>query len=80
MSELMSGGINLMVMGMSTVFIFLALLVIGTNLMSFVIKQLPEPAVEPQAAASAARPKAESNELLAEVAAVAAAARQIHKR
>lgn len=77
MSELMSGGINLMVMGMATVFIFLALLVVGTNLMSFVIKQLP---AAPEPARGAVRPQAENSEVLTEVAAVAAAARQFHKR
>ena len=79
MSELMSGGINLMIMGMSTVFIFLAILLVGTNLMSFLIKQLPAPAV-PEPAAKAARPQAANAEALTEVAAVAAAARQFHKR
>jgi oxaloacetate decarboxylase gamma subunit len=79
MSELMSGGINLMIMGMSTVFIFLALLVIGTKIMSFVIKQLPAAAV-PEQGLTAVKPQSENSEVLTEVAAVAAAVRQFHKR
>lgn len=77
MSELMSGGFTLMIMGMCTVFIFLALLVIGTNIMSTVIRRFfPEPVV---ANAAPVRSQADNSEVLAEVAAVAAAVKLIHK-
>lgn len=77
MSELIREGVNLMVMGMGTVFVFLTLLVIGTTLMSKIIMHLPGSA-EPEGASSAPGRSASGD--LAEVAAVAAAIKQIHKK
>lgn len=46
-SSLLEQGLDLMLFGMGTVFVFLALLVVGTMLMSkFVGKYLPEAQVE----------------------------------
>jgi hypothetical protein len=47
--------------------------------MSFVIKQLPAAAV-PEQGLTAVKPQSENSEVLTEVAAVAAAVRQFHKR
>jgi oxaloacetate decarboxylase gamma subunit len=78
MSELMWEGVDLMVMGMGTVFIFLAVLVIGTTLMSQIIMRLPanhEP--EGSYSSGSKRPKTDD---LTEVAAVAAAVKLFHER
>jgi len=77
MSELMWDGVNLMVMGMGTVFVFLAVLVFGTILMSYIVMRLPAPN---EMETSPAKPKRASNEQLAEVAAVAAAVKLVHER
>ena len=46
-ADLLQQGLNLMLFGMGTVFVFLALLVIGTTLMSSIVtKYFPEPIVE----------------------------------
>lgn len=37
MSELLASGVDLMILGMLTVFVFLSVLVVGTKLMSFII-------------------------------------------
>lgn len=77
MSELIREGANLMAMGMGTVFLFLAVLVVGTSLMSFIVSRLPG-GHEPETSPTANRRT--TNEDLAEVAAVAAAAKMIHER
>jgi oxaloacetate decarboxylase gamma subunit len=77
MSELIMDGVNLMVMGMGTVFVFLTVLVIGTHLMSQIIMRLPASA-EPEVTKSTA--SRASNEDLAEVAAVAAAVKLVSER
>jgi oxaloacetate decarboxylase gamma subunit len=44
MAELMSGGVELMIVGMGIVFLFLALLVVAINLMSSLVRRFfPEP-------------------------------------
>lgn len=54
MSELVSGGLELMAFGMGTVFAFLVLLIFATSLMSKIVnKFVPEPVVVPQAAVTA---------------------------
>lgn len=77
MSELIREGANLMVMGMGTVFVFLAVLVVGTTLMSQIIMRLPTNN-EMEAAIGKNRPSNQDD--LAEVAAVAAAVKMLHKR
>lgn len=77
MSELIQDGVNLMVMGMGSVFVFLTLLVFGTMLMSKIIMQMPG-SVEPESPSKA--PNRPSGEDLAEVAAVVAAVKQIHSK
>ncbi len=78
MSELIMSGLNLMVMGMGTVFIFLAVLVLGTTVMSQIIIRLPSTS-EGETNATASR-NTSNNEDLTEVAAVAAAVRLVHHR
>lgn len=78
MSDLIQGGLNLMVMGMGTVFVFLTILVFGTTLMSQIIMRMPSTQEIEKSSAGSKRSSA-SNEDLAEVAAVAAAVRLIHK-
>ncbi len=77
MSELMWDGLNLMVMGMSTVFVFLAVLVVGTTLMSRIIMRLP--ASNEMDHSSVAKGQI-NREQLAEIAAVAAAVTHVHNR
>ncbi|WP_320825312.1 OadG family protein [Reinekea sp.] len=77
MSELMWDGLDLMVMGMGTVFVFLALLVLATMLMSQILLRMPE-ANELDSSQIAAK-RANNNDLT-EVAAVAAAVSLMHKR
>jgi sodium pump decarboxylase gamma subunit len=66
-----------MVMGMGTVFVFLALLVLATMLMSQILLRMPE-ANELDSSQIAAK-RANNNDLT-EVAAVAAAVSLMHKR
>lgn len=74
MSDIMWDGVNLMVMGMGSVFVFLALLVLGITIMSQILMRLPEVEV-------VARPQnRNSDEEMAEVAAVAAAVKLMHQR
>jgi oxaloacetate decarboxylase gamma subunit len=76
MSDIMWDGVNLMVMGMGSVFVFLALLVLGTTLMSRILMSLPSNEAE-----VTARPQTRnSDEDMAEVAAVAAAVKLVHQR
>lgn len=76
MSDLMMNGLNLMLLGMGTVFVFLTLLVIGTFSMSRLVMMMPG-AAEPDAQSSGRAPARED---LVEVAAVAAAVRAVHGR
>ncbi|TXR54047.1 OadG family protein [Reinekea thalattae] len=77
MPELISGGITLMVMGMSTVFLFLALLVVMTRLLSWLLSKLPEA----KAAADNSQNSASSEQQnMLEVAVVAAAVTKAHGR
>lgn len=77
MSELITGGVNLMIMGMGTVFVFLTVLVIGTTLMSQLIMRMPSTAAAEVSKKPAQRSAKPSNDL-AIVAAVAAAAKTAH--
>ena len=77
MSELMWDGVNLMVMGMGTVFVFLAFLVLGTTLMSSIVARLPAP---DEIEYKPARSVGVSDNELTEIAAVAAAVRMVHSR
>ncbi|MFT4674806.1 MAG: oxaloacetate decarboxylase gamma subunit [Reinekea sp.] len=76
MSELMRDSLDLMVMGMGTVFVFLALLVLATTAMSQIIMRMPG-TNELESAQTAA--KRTNNNDLTEVAAVAAAVSMVHK-
>jgi oxaloacetate decarboxylase gamma subunit len=69
MSELWSNSIELMLLGMGSVFTFLLLLVIGVTIMSALINRF-----SPASANPIKHNKTKSNTLEAEVAAVAAAA------
>lgn len=74
MSELLTEGFSLLIMGMGTVFVFLTVLVIGTTLMSRIINRFfgqPEP--EPRG-----KRRSAAAEDLSELAAVAAAVRAVH--
>jgi oxaloacetate decarboxylase (Na+ extruding) subunit gamma len=74
MSDIMWDGVSLMVMGMGSVFVFLALLVLGITIVSQILMRLPEVEV-------VARPQSRtSDEEMAEVAAVAAAVKLVHQR
>ncbi|MFQ3231664.1 OadG family protein [Reinekea sp.] len=74
MSDIMWDGVNLMIMGMGSVFVFLALLVLGIMIMSKILMRFPEVEI-------AARPQNRtSDEEMAEVAAVAAAVKLVHQR
>jgi oxaloacetate decarboxylase gamma subunit len=74
MSDIMWDGVNLMFMGMGSVFVFLALLVLGITIMSKILMQFPGVEV-------VARPQNRtSDEEMAEVAAVAAAVKLVHQR
>lgn len=77
MSELIREGVNLMMMGMGTVFVFLTLLVIGTSIMSRIIMHMPGSSEPEGASASNGRAARED---LAEVAAVAAAVKKYHHK
>ena len=76
MSELMRDSLDLKVMGMGTVFVFLALLVLATTAMSQIIRRMPG-TNELENAQTAA--KRTNNNDLTEVAAVAAAVSKVHK-
>ena len=69
MSELWSNSIELMLLGMGSVFTFLMLLVVGVTIMSAVINRFSPPVTNPSK-----HNKAKSPSLEAEVAAVAVAA------
>jgi oxaloacetate decarboxylase gamma subunit len=76
MSDLLTEGFTLLIMGMGTVFVFLTILVIGTTIMSKVINRffgLPEP--EP-----ARKRRSSSSDDMSELAAVAAAVKAVHGR
>jgi len=77
MSELMSDSLDLMVMGMGTVFVFLALLVLATMAMSQLILRMP--GTNEHESSQAAAKRANNNDL-SEIAAVAAAVSLVHKR
>lgn len=77
MSELIQGGVNLMIMGMGSVFVFLTLLVFGTMLMSKIIMQMPGAAESETPSKTSKRNSGEDH---AEIAAVAAAIKQIHQK
>ncbi len=73
MSEVLQEAVDLMLMGMGTVFVFLALLVVGTSLMSALLRRLPaEPELKP--AVAVASPGAQNQD----IAAVAAAVKAYH--
>mgnify|MGYP000181631318 CR=1 FL=1 len=46
MSELLSSGLDLMLLGMGTVFVFLAVLVFSTLLMSKILMKIGQPVIE----------------------------------
>lgn len=74
MSDLMLDGLELMLLGMGTVFVFLTLLVIGTTIMSRIVMRMPDaPDPEPKR-----RARSSDKDDLAEVAAVAAAVKAVH--
>lgn len=52
--SLMQQGLDLLVFGMGTVFVFLALLVLTTHLMSWLVSRFEQPAVPVPPAAAAA--------------------------
>lgn len=68
-AELFSDALNLMVLGMGTVFVFLTVLVVATTIMSKIIRLLPVK----EAPATQRKPIAVSSGELDKVAAVAAA-------
>lgn len=76
MSELMQDGLQLMLLGMGTVFVFLTVLVIGTTIMSRIVMRMPD---VPESDTHR-RGRSSSRDDLAEVAAVAAAVRAVHGR
>lgn len=76
MSDLLQEGLNLMLMGMGTVFVFLTVLVIGTTLMS----RLVGLTTSQSEIDSKARSQSIAREDLTELAAVAAAVKVIHER
>lgn len=76
MSDLIQEGLNLMLMGMGTVFVFLTVLVIGTTLMSRLIGLTSSQSDID----SKARTPSAAREDLTELAAVAAAVKVIHER
>ena len=64
-TDLLSQGMTLLALGMGTVFVFLALLVIVTNLMSTLVqKYLPQPLPAP-ARRAISQPAAADNRLIA---------------
>ena len=77
MSELILEGVDLMVMGMGTVFVFLSILVLGTSLMSQIIMRLP---ASKEAENTSSKTRRKPAEDLSEIAAVAAAAKLVHDR
>ncbi|TGG95156.1 sodium pump decarboxylase subunit gamma [Natronospirillum operosum] len=75
MSELLQEGLQLMALGMGTVFAFLVILIFGTIAMSSLVGRFSKPEV---AAQSGGRRK--SGAQMDQIAAVAAAARAAHSR
>lgn len=81
MSELMSQAINLMIVGMGFVFVFLAILVVVTTVMSKLVNKyapVPEP-VKPMAAPTAAAAPVDAK-LLAVLSEAVNKYREDHKR
>lgn len=81
MSELLLEGVEIMLIGMGTVFVFLGLLVIATSTMSRLITQMqgePEPVA--QRAAPAATNNANGVEDPALLAAISAAVHQFRRK
>ena len=76
MSDFLQEGLNLMLMGMGTVFVFLTVLVIGTTLMS----KLVGLTTNQSDIDNKARSQSAAREDLTELAAVAAAVKVIHER
>lgn len=76
MSDFLREGLNIMLLGMGTVFVFLTVLVIGTTLMS----KLVGLTTSQSDIDSKARSQPAAREDLTELAAVAAAVKVIHER
>lgn len=77
-SDLMMEGFNLMLLGMGFVFVFLAVLVIATTLMSRIILRYSKP--EPVAVASGARKPAASGSSNPDLIAAISAAIHMHRQ
>ncbi|MCH8533347.1 MAG: OadG family protein [Saccharospirillum sp.] len=77
MSDLLQEGLNLMLMGMGTVFVFLTVLVIGTTLMSKLVGLTTS---QSDIDSKARSQSTAAREDLTELAAVAAAVKVIHER
>lgn len=69
--NLMQQGVELMLFGMGTVFVFLVLLIIATTFMSFIIQRYfpAKPLVIPPAAAAGKVPAANDDKLIAVISA-----------
>lgn len=79
-SDLMEKGVELLLLGMGSVFIFLILLVVVTTLMSKAIgRYFPEPIAVPAGKKSAAKPQGKSGEVDAQTIAVISAAIRQHR-
>lgn len=77
MTELFASSLDLMMVGMGTVFAFLTLLIFATNLMSkFVVWITPEPPVPPATTPKASNTAADDEQLIA----VITAAIQQHRK
>ena len=74
MSELLTAGIDLMILGMFTVFVFLSFLVLGTKVMSLSLAAFNKPEVDLNASHAI---NVNSNDQ--EIAAIAAAAAAVFK-
>ncbi|TVP89378.1 MAG: hypothetical protein EA348_08310 [Pseudomonadaceae bacterium] len=78
-SDLMEEGVELMLLGMGSVFIFLILLVVLTTLMSKVIgRYFPEPIAVP-AGKAAAKPKGKAGDVDEQTIAIISAAIRQHR-
>lgn len=79
-SDLMEEGVELMLLGMGSVFIFLILLVILTTLMSKVIgRYFPEPIAAPAGQKAAAKPAGKAGEVDEQTIAIISAAIRQHR-